>query len=315
MKRIGNILSGIFLLGLPYWGQSQSESLPFGDFENWTVRLIKESSIVGGNEVAVYAIGPGKTIKGNIPYKSEVSPWASSNVYAEVFGVVKANVNVWPQTYESGICAVLRTEQVSFRVAGMMRVSLLTAGAIYLGKVHEPVKNTDEAYACVDMGIPFTRKPDYLMFDYAATIGNSGKLLYLSTSRKKEYAGYDKAQVLVQLQRRWEENGHVYARRVATGEFLIGKTTDWRKDFRLALHYGKPANESTLSENGRLNSIFYTVNRQGKSVPIQEVGWAALGTEPTHLIIFISSGSQGPYRGEPGNELRIDNLRLGYGKD
>ena len=43
------------------------EPVPFGDFETWTVRYIKESKLIGGNMRTLYAIAPTDTIHGNKP--------------------------------------------------------------------------------------------------------------------------------------------------------------------------------------------------------------------------------------------------------
>ena len=41
----------------------------------------------------------------------------------------------------------------------------------------------------------------------------------------------------------------------------------------------------------------YTLNSKGKSVPIQEVGWAEPGEAPTHMVLqFTSSHGGGLYR-------------------
>lgn len=288
------------------------EKLPYADFENWLSRLIKESAVVGGEEKTVYAIADNGTVRGKIPYINTKSPWASSNVYAEVFGVDKVNVNVFPGDHAGGKCAVLRTEMMSFRLIGMVRMNVITAGAIFLGRMFEPIKDMDAAYGSVDMGIKFNKRPKALVLDYAAKIGNSGTIIFASGKKKETYAGYDKAVVLVQLQKRWEENGEIYAQRVATGELLIDKTCSWVEGYRLPLEYGKPADISSLSAFAQLQDFFHAVNSKGKRVPIKEVGWASPDATPTHLVIFISSGTQGTYKGELGNELRVDNIMLEY---
>lgn len=306
-------MSGLLLFPFGLCAQElRLEPVPYGDFENWLVREIKESAIVGGTLRPVYAVAESDTLQGNVPYESTSSPWASSNVYAHVFGVTKANNNVYPEPYEGGYCALLRTEKLDFKVMGMVRMKVLTAGAIYLGHIQEPVESMDATYAMVDLGIPFTKRPTCLVFDYAAKIGNSGRLQYCPGRKEEVYEGYDKAQIFVLLQRRWEENGHIYAERVATGELLIDQSTDWKKACRLELEYGQPADTHRLSESCRLNSLYYAATSQGKQVPIEEKAWADSGTAPTHLVIFIRSGYLGAYRGEAGNELRVDNLYLGY---
>ena len=51
------------------------------------------------------------------------------------------------------------------------------------------------------------------------------------------------------------------------------------------------------------------MNKQGKIVPIQEVGWAKEGTLPTHVIINLSSGCYEAFVGHDGNTLWVDNLQ------
>ena len=307
---------GLFALPLPGFPAPEEgkglEKIPYGDFERWLTRIIKESALVGGEEKEVYAIADKGVVRGKIPYVNTTSPWASSNVYAEVWGVDKVNCNVRPGPHEGGSCAVLTTEMISFRAAGMIRMNVITAAAIYLGRTFEPIRDMNASYSCVDMGIPFTRHPRSLVLDYAARIGNTGTLVHASGRKKEEYPGKDRAVILIQLQKRWEEDGQVYAYRVATGELAIDQSVDWQEQARVPLVYGKPENPEDLTQFGRLHSQFHTRNSEGKNVPIQEVGWAEEGTQATHLILFICSGTQGAYRGELGNSLSVDNIALEY---
>lgn len=50
--------------------QSAEKIVPikYGNMDNWVIRNIKESGIIGGNKKVVYAVGPSMTINGNIPY-------------------------------------------------------------------------------------------------------------------------------------------------------------------------------------------------------------------------------------------------------
>lgn len=295
------------------------QKIPYGDFEHWLTRLIKESAIVGGEEKKVYAIADDEVVKGKIPYVNKKSPWASSNVYAEVWGVDKVNCNVRPESRGAGRCAVLHTEMISFKAAGMLNMNVITAGSIYLGTTLEPIKDMNAAYNCVDMGIPFTQRPKNLVLDYAAFVGNKGKVIQATGRKVREYEGKDPGIIMVQLQQRWEKDGRVYAKRIATGEILVKVSSDWKNQTRIPLVYGKPAHEATLSEFSKLNNIFHTRNSEGKIVPIEEVGWAedtaadkGVQTPVTHIILFISSGTQGAYKGEQGNWLKIDNVGLEY---
>lgn len=298
--------------GLKAQSTPRYEKLPYGDFENWLVRLITESRIVGGEEQKVYAVAENGTVRGNVPYVNEKSPWGTSNVYSSVMGVEKVNVNVYPGEHKGGKCAVMKTEMMSFRVMGMMKYNVLTPGAVFIGKMFEPIRDMDNAYSSQDMGMPFTKRPKAVVFDYAATIRNSGVLTYAKGKTVETYKGKDKALIMVHLQKRWEKDGKVYAQRVATAELLIDRSTPWKDGFRLPFVYGKPSGIESLSSYSHLHDTFYTVNSKGEHVPIQEVGWAPADAVPTHLILFASSGIQEPYKGELGNELKLDNVMLEY---
>ena len=66
------------------------EPIPYGDFSNWKTRGVTESKLIGGKHKTIYEIAPEGHTEGNIPYSNEGgSPWATSNVYAKVVGVVK----------------------------------------------------------------------------------------------------------------------------------------------------------------------------------------------------------------------------------
>ena len=302
----------LYSLGVGYAQEPRREKLQFGDFEHWHTRVVKESRIVGGDSVKVYYIGPdGVSVKeGDLGLKT---PWASSNVYAEIMGVTKTNVNVFPVQGPTGKCVQINTSLMSFKAMGM-KVNVVTAGAIYTGHIDEPVKDMDDAYEKIDMGIPFTGKPDYLVFDYKATVQNLGTITVAKSFKIRQKEGKDAAKVFILLQKRWEENGKVYAKRVGTGELIVNKTTDWVKNHKLKINYGQPQNENVYSEICRLNSIFHTDNAKGKRVPIQEVGWSGADENPTHVIIYITSGSCGVYEGEVGNSLTVDNVQFEYAR-
>lgn len=288
----------------------RTEAIPFGDFEQWTTRIIKESAVLGGDSIKVYAIDDGGTVRGNNPYTNRTSPWSSSNALATVSGIVKTNVNVRPAPNGDGLCAEMSTEAMSFKVLGTVRVTVLTAGAVYLGRLLEPIRGMDDAMSYIDMGIPFTGRPEYLIFDYAATIRNSGTVSKITGMKKKDFPGSDRAIAYIKLQKRTERDGHIYATRVATGQLVIDRSTDWKKDVKVRLAYGKP--DFSLTPLTELGSSYYAVNSEGEAVPVEETGWAASDETPTHLIIYFASGSLDPFTGELGNSLKIDNVRLGY---
>ena len=76
-----------------------ADKIKYGDMNSWVTRTIKESAVLGGNTKTLYEIGPGQTIDGAKPYTNlGGSPWATSNVYAKVMGVVKCSNAVYPDT-------------------------------------------------------------------------------------------------------------------------------------------------------------------------------------------------------------------------
>ena len=78
-------------------GAETKEKVAYGDFEQWITRTIHESSIIGGKTKTLYEIGPTQKIDGNKAYTNlGGSPWATSNVYAKVVGVVKGSNAVSP---------------------------------------------------------------------------------------------------------------------------------------------------------------------------------------------------------------------------
>ncbi|MBQ1733097.1 MAG: glycoside hydrolase xylanase, partial [Bacteroidales bacterium] len=62
------------------------KNVQYGNFENWVVRDIEESLIIGGDVKRIYAIGPRDTIKENKALNIK-SIWATSNTYAKVAGI------------------------------------------------------------------------------------------------------------------------------------------------------------------------------------------------------------------------------------
>ena len=91
MKYYGR-LSVIALLAIaPLYGFAQEKVVPikYGDMDQWIIRKVHESGVIGGNTKLLYEIGPTKEIDGNKPYKNMGgSPWGTSNVMAKVVGIV-----------------------------------------------------------------------------------------------------------------------------------------------------------------------------------------------------------------------------------
>ena len=227
------------LFSVMAYGQ-RYEKVPFGDFEQWAVRYITESQIIGGQEKVLYVIGPTDTIRGKGVYDYKNTIWSTSNAFAKVMGVVKTSNNVTPDKGPMGKCAKLATQFAYCKVAGMFNFNVLAAGSIYWGKMLEPVTGVNDPFAFIDWGIPFTKRPKALVLNYKANIPNTGKLVKGTTTRTTEYDGYDPAEILFVLQYRWEDaKGNIHAKRVGTVIYHIDKSSNgWMNDFRLPVIYG-----------------------------------------------------------------------------
>ena len=156
--------------------QHKVEMIPFGNMDQWIDRQIKESGIIGGATKNVYAIGPTATIRENKPYKNMGgSPWATSNVMARVAGITKTNTSVFPEKRGDGFCARMDTRMESVKVFGIVDITVLAAGSIFLGDVHEPIKGTKNPQKILNSGIPFTKKPIAIQFDYKVKMSDREK--------------------------------------------------------------------------------------------------------------------------------------------
>ena len=314
MEKIQIIL--LLLISQLAFGQHY-EKVPFGDFEQWTVRYVTESKIIGGQEKALYVIGPTDTIHSNEIYDYKNTIWSTSNAFAKVMGVVKTSNNVTPDKGPSGTCAKLATEFAYCKVAGVVNIKVLAAGSIYWGKMLEPVTGVSDPFAFIDWGIPFTKRPNALVLDYKATIPNTGKLVKGTTTRTIEFDGYDPAEILFVLQYRWEdEKGNVHAKRVGTAICHIDQSSNgWIKDFRVPVIYGDARESADFQPYMDLltgDMTMYTINSKGKKKPILEETWADPDCPATHAIMWLTSGSSGAFIGAIGNVLWLDEIRLEY---
>lgn len=288
------------------------EKIPYGDFNSWITRNIKESRVLGGNIKKVYAVGPTKTMASEALTTTGGSPWASSNVLAKVMGVTKGSNAVYPADHPgNGKCAKMCTEFEHVKAAGMINMDVVVAGTLFLGKMLEPVKSTKNPYAKMEMGIPYTKTPKALVFDYKLVMPAANTRIYSSGfGSKKTLQGADKAEVIILLQERWEDaKGNLYAKRVGTGRELFGKTSGWVSGHRVPVHYGNAATVFGLIPAAK---SYYATNSKGKMVPVHETGWAPAGTKPTHMIVLMSSGSGAPYTGTIGTEFYVDNVALAF---
>ncbi|MBQ8959042.1 MAG: PCMD domain-containing protein [Bacteroidales bacterium] len=304
------------LLSLTAFGQ-RYEKVPFGDFEQWTVRYVTESQIIGGQERTLYVVGPTDTIRGSVAHDYENTIWSSSNAFAKVAGVVKTSINVTPDKGPKGRCAKLTTQFASCRVAGLVNIKVLAAGSIYWGKMLEPITGVSDPYAFMDWGIPFTKRPNALVLNYKSVIPNTGKLVKGTSFRTTEFDGYDPAEVFFILQYRWEdEKGNIHAKRVGTAVAHVDKSSNgWVNNFRIPLVYGDARKSTDYKPYMALISgakTMYALNSKGKKKAIQEEAWAEDDSPVTHAIMMITSGSQGAFVGALGNVLWVDEIRLEY---
>ena len=296
------------------------EQIKYGNFENWVTRVIPESKILGGHKKNLYEIAPTTTIEGNKAYKNMGgSPWATSNVLANVMGVVKGSNAVFPDTRAGGNkCAKLSCIMEHCKAIGIINIDVVVAGSIFLGEFMEPVKSTSEPYSKMEMGIPFTGRPSALQFDYRLQIPEGNSRTYSSGfGKKKTYTGNDCAEVYIILQRRWEdEEGNLYAKRVGTGrQHLTTSTNGWKNNYRVPVWYGDITSRPDYKPYMGLISedkSYYARNSKGKMVPVKEVGWDAPDATPTHLLVMASAGSGTAYIGTLGLNLWVDNFALVY---
>lgn len=311
------LLAVLSLSCLVGYGQRREEPIAYGDMDRWVVRKVKESGLIGGNTKLLYEVGPTDTIVSNNAYKNRGgSPWANSNVMAKV-GVTKTNTSVFPEKRDNGYCARLETRIETCVVLGIVDIKVLAAGSMFLGTVHEPIKGTSNPQSKLGSGVAFKKKPKALVFDYKVKLsGEKDRIRMTGFSSESVIEGLDMPEVNLFLQKRWEDaDGNVYAKRIGTMVVRYTESTDWINGAEYPILYGdisskkefEPQMDLVSGENTR-----YTLNSKGKSVPIQEVGWATEADEPTHVILQFTSSHGGAYIGSPGNTLWVDNVRFVY---
>lgn len=294
------------------------EPIKFGDFSQWVTRDITESKVLGGKQKTIYAIGPTAHITGNKAYTNTGgSPWATSNVYAKVSGVVKGSNTVSPCDVNGNRVAKMEAKMEHVKVLGLINMDVMVAGSIFLGRVFEPITSTKSPYSKMEMGIPYAKRPKALVFDYMVDMPESDtRTKSTGFSSKKTLPGRDHAEVYVLLQKRWEDvNGKLYAQRVGTGRERFSKSTPWTKGHQLPIHYGDITKESFYQPwMGLLNGerAYYARNSKGKLVPVEEVGWAPADATPTHVLVMASSSCGEAFIGSEGLTLYVDNMAFGF---
>ena len=318
-QRITYILL-LLLITVPSSIAQHREAIPYAHFEQWVTRHITESPILGGNARSLYAIAPDTVINGAVAYRNlGGSPWATSNAYANIIGIKKVSCTAVPENREGGgKCARLDSKLEVVRVLGMVDIEVLISGSIYLGELYEPIRSVNNPYGKMTMGIPFTKRPKKLIFDYNLTMSKNGNRIYSTgLSPKKVVQVPDSAEVYILLQHRWEdEEGNVYAHRVGTGRERFTQSTDgWVNEYAIDVHYGDISQESYFRPymdllNGKRS--YSCMNSKGKIVPVQEVSWGAPDEEVTHMLVMASSGCGTAFVGAEGTTLLVDNFYLEY---
>ena len=311
MLKIKTLTISIILATSVGAGAQTFEPIKFGDFNNWLQRNIKESILLGGNTKTVYEICPsGTDNSGNAYTNRGGSPWATSNVLAKPAGVAKASNAVFPEDRPgAGKCAKLMCKYDDCKALGIVDIEVIVGGSIYLGEMIEPVKSTKNPYSKMNMGVPFTKCPKALRFDFKFYQPGTNQRIYSpGFGSKKTLAGADNGETIVILQRRWEDkDGNLFANRVGTArEIYKNSTSGWINKHDLMIVYGKDgASKKALIP---ANKSYYAKNSKGKMVPVKEVGWDAPGTAPTHAIVMFSAAGGEPFTGTPGLTLWIDNV-------
>lgn len=295
---------------------AQVELFKYGNMDSWITRKVQESKIIGGDEKSLFEISSGSNINtANTPYVTSSSQWATSNVYARVSGISKGSVTVFPEERDGGKCARLECVVENVRVFGIINISAMATGTIFLGEMVEPITDTKDPQAKLVSGIPFTRRPSSLIFDYK--VNPAKQRIYDSgIGRDKVVAGDNATEAMIILQRRWEDSaGNIYAERVATGWERFDKVvSEWQNEHRVPIHYGDITNEEYYQDYMDLivQDPIYSRNSKGEVVKIQEVAWATADTEPTHIFVRLSASYGGAYIGADGAKFWIDNIGLEY---
>ena len=186
----------------------------YGTFDRWCVREIKESGIIGGKTAHLYEFygAPSDTLRtGKKPYEApEDYLWRTNNVLAIVAGVVKTNNTVYPEKRGEGYCARIETHIEEVKALGIVNMDVTCQGALMIGALPEPIKDTKSPMAKVLYGIGFNGRPKALRLDYKADVGH--EVIRGTGFSKLKPMGYpDYGMIVMILQKRWEdENGHVF---------------------------------------------------------------------------------------------------------
>lgn len=291
----------------------------YGTFDRWCVREIKESGIIGGATKYLYEFygNPSDTlVTGKTPFKApEDYIWRTNNVLAVVAGVVKTNNTVYPEKRGEGYCARIETHIEEVKALGIVNMDVVCQGALLVGALPEPIRDTKSPMAKVLYGVPFNGRPKALKLDYKADVGNE-VIRGTGFSKLKPMGFPDWAEITVILQKRWEDaEGNVHALRVGTGiERIMEDMPQWKNNHKVKVHYGDITGEDFYEEYMGLKTdpetAYHTLNSRGENVVVQEDGWAEEGTEPNFMMIHFITSCGKAFYGGVGNTLWVDNVEL-----
>ena len=289
-----------------------------GRFDNWCVREIKESAIIGGQTEYLYEFyGDQDTlVTGKKPFKSpEDYLWRTNNVLAVVAGVVKTNNTVYPEKRGDGYCARIETHIEDVKALGIVNMDVTCQGVLLIGELPEPITTTRDPMSKVFYGLPFTGRPKALRMDIKADVGH--EVIRGTGFSKLKPMGYpDFPEITIMLQKRWEdEDGNVHALRVGTGiERIMEDIPQWKNGYEIKVHYGditqQPFYKDYMGLKTDPESAYHARNSKGENVIIQEDGWAEPGTQPTHMMIHILSSCGKAFYGGVGNVVWLDNVQV-----
>lgn len=289
-----------------------------GRFDNWCVREIKESGLIGGNTRYLYEFyGSQDTLStGKSPFKApEGYLWRTNNVLAIVAGVVKTNNTVYPEKRGDGYCARIETHIETVKALGIVNMEVTCQGALLVGTLPEPITTTKDPMSKVLYGVPFTGSPKSLRMDYKADVGH--EVIRGTGFSKLKPMGYaDFAEITVILQKRWEDSeGNIHALRVGTGiERISRDIPEWVNGHEVKIHYGditsQPFYKDYMGLRNDAENAYHALNSEGDNVMIHEDGWAEPGTEPTHMMIHFISSCGNAFYGGVGNTLWVDNVQV-----
>ena len=291
----------------------------YGKFDNWSVREIEESGIIGGNIKYLYEFygSPSDTLRqGKKPYESpEDYLWRTNNVLAVVAGVVKTNNTVYPEKRGDGYCARIETHIEKVKALGIVNMEVPCQGVLLVGVLPEPIKDTKSPMTKVQYGLEFSGRPRALRFDYKADVGHE-VIRGTGFSRLKPMGYPDYSEIIVMLQHRWEdEDGRVHALRVGTGiERITKDVPEWVNGHKVNIHYGditsEPFYEDYMGLKTDPETAYHAMNSKGENVIVEEDGWADPDMEPNHMIILFMSSCGKAFYGGVGNTLWLDNVKV-----